>query len=227
MRIGNHIALAALATLGIALGSAANAAVIVDDSPDALGGSAGAIFGNQAGFQNFLVEFKLGSATGLTGMDIYTDANAIDQTTGQAFVALGKSATIRLRNDNSGTPSGTNLDEFTALVDAVDSTGTSSQSSMRRVHVDFSAINLSAGSYFIGLSGTNTNISWSSVITSPGIVNERLLTGENVTGTLDPTQNLPFRLEAADAVAAPEPATLAILGMGFAGLGVIRRRRKT
>jgi len=50
-----------------------------------------------------------------------------------------------------------------------------------------------------------------------------LLTGSN--GQVD-FNNIGFTGEVSDPSAAPEPATLALFGVGLAGLAVIRRRRR-
>jgi len=195
----------------------AQAAVIVDMSPDAIGAPApGFTASNVATQQNFLVEFTLASAAKLDGVDIYSD----DLNRGGS-VALGDSVVVKLRNDVAGAPAATNTYSFNSVISAIDSVGSSLNPSIQRFHADFSATPLAAGTYWIGLSGVNeigVNVQFG--FTAAPVW---LLHGDSLAHRL-PVATA-FRVDGvADTV--PEPGSLALLiaGSGLLGFGALRGR---
>ena len=137
--------------------SSVHATTIVDESPDTLGLPYNASWANQSSLTNFLMAFSLASATPLNGMDIYSASGLIN-----SINWLGVGVTIKLTSDGGGLPNIGSLQTFTSVVSVVDQDG-ASNSEMQRLHADFAEITLSPGNYWIGMSGTGTDIGWSSL----------------------------------------------------------------
>jgi hypothetical protein len=197
----------------------AQAAVIVDMSPDAIGApTPGFTASNIATAQNFLVEFTLASAAKLDGVDIYS---AFGNQGG--FVALGDSVVVKLRNDVAGAPAATNTYSFNSVISAIDSTGSSLNPSKQRLHADFSATLLAAGTYWIGLSGVN-EIGWN---IEYGLTAAPLwqLNGDILSFPFGASYTAAFRVDGV-AETVPEPGSLALLiaGSGLLGFGALRGR---
>jgi len=197
-----------------ALATSANAAIVVNRSVDTIGLTPGFTAANQP-FQNFLVRFTLGANTNLNGADIYSDfANGN---------LLGTSATIKFRLDNAGAPAATDVLNFAANINAVDNVGSSTQPTIKRLHVDFGALNFGPGTYWFGLSGTSSEIGWNLQFSSPGADPLYQLSFSNVVGPLSNTKAA-FNLYSA----APEPASWALMLVGFGAAGyAMRTRRRT
>lgn len=168
--------------------------------------------------QNFLTQIVLGSDATLGSMTIYTQGNLVN---------VGDSTTLRIRADASGFPSDTNLFE---VVTPIASLGTTSYDGIVTASVDFAPISLSAGTYWIGLSGTGdtsdlSDIGWSSFQNEDAIVSyQSQLNGETVAFTPG-IYTLAYSIGgflAPDAV--PEPATWEMMFLGFAALGVAVRK---
>jgi hypothetical protein len=89
---------------------------------------------------------------------------------------------------------------------------------------------LGTGDYWIVVEGANSSFNWflgSDVVPATGTA---LLTGNNASGwgVLDPTTVSgpgPFIGYGAEVTGIPEPTTIALLGVGLAGLGYSRRRK--
>jgi hypothetical protein len=189
----------AIAALGMMLSAQqSKAAVIIDDSPDALGGVEVDNWVNIADSQNFLVEITLTSGATIGGFDIYSVPG---------LPTLGQAVTIKIRDDAGGAPDSSNLYTIDSSVDAIDEVGTAIDNSMERVNASFAPITLAAGTYWIGMSGSDgAELGWSSVNVGP----ERPATPWQLAGdTLEanPAINaLAFRVDGPSS-AVPEPGT--------------------
>jgi hypothetical protein len=152
--------IAAMAALGMMFAAQlSNAAVIIDDSPDALGGVQVNTWANTSAGQNFLVQITLTSGATIGGFDIYSALG---------IPTLGQAVTIKVRDDIGGTPDSANLYTIDSSVDAIDEVGTSIDTSMERVNASFAPITLAAGTYWIGMSGSDlVELGWSSVDVGP------------------------------------------------------------
>jgi hypothetical protein len=204
-------ALGSLFTAGLIAAAAASSAgatsVLVDSSPV---GNNNGVWSNTTDGQNFLVQFTLGSAASISEFDIYT----FD------FLAHpGTSVTLRLRGDDGGTPGVSNLAEFATTLSNVSGSGPSTLAG-----ASFAPINLAAGTYWMGLSGTPDQLGWSSF---DGIAqNSYQLGGETL--QLSPFFGLAFRVvgNAGGNGAVPEPASWAMMVGGFGLIGAAMRRRQ-
>lgn len=187
----------------------AQAAILVDSSPT------GTYFGawaNTDSSQNFLVRFSLGSASTVTGFDIFTCCN---------FGASGVPVTVRIRADAGGSPSASNLFEFS---DTVTSSAVFDANSAVS-SVDFAGINLAAGTYWFGVSGNAVELSWTSYNnggpSNPGY--QFQLAGNSLShnpGIYD----LAYRVVGTAGGVVPEPATWGLLILGFGAVGGAMRR---
>jgi len=205
-------------------GTTAFAAVILDHSPDAVGGTQSPAYANNATGQNFGDDvFTISNSHTLSGMDLYV---------GSQWASLGQSVTIRIWADGGGTPS-TLLHDFTETISILDTDGIAGWvPTTRRAHVDFTpAITLNAGTYWIGMSGTNSELS---VYTTRGASGSPLLDGKvaQFSGTtyshMANIGDTAMRLYGDSFTAVPEPASIAMWGLaGGLGLVVARRRRKS
>jgi hypothetical protein len=142
--------------------------------------------------------------------------------------SLQTSSAIKIRNDVSGTPSNTNLYSIAATVAADDSVGSGS-SGLQRLAVNFSPIDLTAGTYWIGLSAATIyaagDIGWSSMLVGPlDSPDEFVLNGDHAT-TTNGTYDLAFILYG-DPITTPIPAALPLFATGLTGLGLLGWRRK-
>ncbi len=210
MKLKLAAALVAGATLAAGAASASILASVADNSFGA------GNWQNQGGDQNFLVQFTLASAAQVTGFDIDTV---------RQFGALGQPVIIRIRNDVAGEPAGGNLFEFS---DGISSRAAAANGQDILVGAQFDAISLAAGTYWIGMSGTDSELGWSSydygVLVSPDVVQ---LAGELPLTIHPPIRNLGFEVLGTMA-GVPEPASWILMLAGFLGAGAaIRGRRRT
>jgi hypothetical protein len=198
---------AAAAAVALAAASGASATILASVPAN---GSPGGDWSNFADFQNFLVQFTLAGAATVDGFDIYTDP---------AFGALGTDVTIRIRNDVAGNPDSSNLFEFTSTIDTLTTSG-----DQVFVGAHFGGLNLAAGTYWMGMSGTSSELGWESYHYGDDAPStQRQLSGETVVFTPG-VGTFGYAVEGANGV--PEPAAWAMMLLGFFGLGgVVRARR--
>ena len=195
------------------IANAASAGIVVDVSPDVIGQSQSFVALNTTGGQNFLVEFTLASATTLTGIDIYSSC----------CPSLGDAVTVKIRNDNGGVPDTSNLFSYLTMISVIDSAGALTSVPNTRRHADFTATALAAGTYWIGLSGAS-QIGWSTFGTnSPA--SQWQLQGDNLQ-VVPQIGRFAFRLSDDAVPGIPEPATWAMMIIGFGAAGSVIRRRK-
>jgi PEP-CTERM motif len=213
-----------MAAAAIGLTSPANAALIINQSPDATGLAYTFTAANTATSQNWLMRITLTAATTLNGIDIYSDCRAF----GCGSPSLGTAAIVKIRNDVGGIPDGANLFTFSTLISAIDSVGSTARPALERVHADFAGASLAAGSYWIGLSGDGTELGQNLNLGIPSSI--AILGGDSATVAPWSTAFNVYDNSLTGAI--PEPASwaLMILGFGLVG-GALRsaneRRRKS
>ena len=211
-----------LATASVALSSSAQAALIIDQSPDVIGLTAAVPYSNIATGQNWLMKITLASATTLDGIDIYSGCRAWG-----CFpdVGIGTNAIVKIRNDSGGAPASFNLFSLGTMISAIDSDGSAARPLLERVHADFSATTLAAGDYWIGLSGDAVDIGVSQRSgASSGLYQ---LAGDSLASNFSAYSN-PYRIYG-DVLAGPipEPSSWALTIAGFGLVGGAMRRRRT
>lgn len=201
------------------LATTANAAVVIDHSVDTINMRPGNLVSNVSTSQNFLTKFTLAANTTLTGADIYSEWPRLEN-------VLGRSATIKFRLDNGGVPMATDHLNFSANISAVDNLGSTTLPMVKRLHVDFGAKKLAAGTYWFGMSGTTQEIGLSLEHFVPG-ANPLYLGDKNNFSRIQADTKMAFNLYGSTA-GVPEPASWALMLFGFGAVGFsLRSNRRT
>ena len=182
--------------------------------------------------QNILTQITLTSAQTLNGFDTFSRLYGKPAFPINLARPIGTAVTLKIRADVGGRPADTNLFRLLSTITETSAVFPDVTSSHMRLHADFAATTLAAGTYWIGMSGTNTNLSWLYSYTTPRPDQTYTLVGERVNVSLGTTGSSNFRVHGFDAVVAPpagavpEPATWALMigGFGLAGSALRRRR---
>lgn len=209
MTFGKRASLIGLLAASL-VGGAAHADVVAGNSPT---GSIYGAWSNESSGQNFLVRFTLAADTTLTGFDLFTAGG---------FAGIGTDVKVKIRLDGGGgAPSAANLYEFNDTIDAKAAfDGFSDISS-----VYFSGPTLAAGTYWMGVSGLNEELSWTSYDnggpTSPA--GQMQLWGDNAT-LVPGIRSLAYQVHGEAPTHVPEPTSWALAAVALAGLGISRRR---
>jgi PEP-CTERM motif len=199
---------------------AAQAAILVDQSPDTIGFNQNSLAANIASSQNFLIKFNVGAATTLTGFDIYSSCNSF----GCPPISAGAPVVVKFTADLAGAPDFANILSFATTLTAVDSFGSTANPAVLRLHADVT-LPVAAGDYWFGISGDNIEIGLSlgDPLNSP----IWLLTGNS--GQFDGSSFIgaAYNVYAGASGGVPEPASWAMLIAGFGLTGAAMRRRRT
>jgi len=199
----------------LALTNLANAAIIFDTSPGNTGQTALTNLSNISNSQNFATRFTIGTDVNLTGMDSYSTAN---------FAAPGQPVRVRIWEDNAGSI-GTINTQINSTIDTTDVVGCGTQVDCERRFALFD-LSLSAGSYWVGMSGVSFQLAVYSASLSgidTALLNDLTVATPNF--TIDPFLRLHGN---ATLQPVPIPAALPLfLGAlaGLGGLGFMKRRK--
>ena len=183
--------------------------------------------------QNILVQITLASAMTLNGFDTFSRRYGKPAFPVNLARPIGTDVTLKIRADVGGRPADTNLFRLSSVISETSGVFPSVTSEHMRLHADFAETTLAAGVYWIGMSGTNTNLSWLMSGPAPGLNHTYNLFGERVNADISGIGTSNFRVSGFAASPSPgvggvpEPATWAMLISGFALVGGLARRRRS
>lgn len=181
--------------------------------------------------QNILTRFTIGSAMTLNGIDIFTATYGNPNIPGNLARPIGTPVTIKIRADAGGRPSDTNLVRLLSTINETSAVFPDITARHMRIHANFTDTMLAPGTYWIGMSGTNISVNWMHFYDASRADETYNLFGERVNFKLSPDFSASFRLHGFETVAlptsgaVPEPASWAILVIGFGMTGAVARRR--
>ena len=193
------------------------AGIIVDFSPDTTAAPLG-----QSGWANNYPsqiiggQFTLATDTTLTGGSIFS---------GSTWGFVGNSARFMIFSDLTGTPASSPLFDIVALLDVVDTSFTTTETGLTRKHVSITDTFLAAGSYWFSMPGNGVGIGQASTTNAGGYDDGVFRYGSTNLVNSAALGDMYFQLEGT-AASVPEPATLALIGFGLAGIYGQQRRKK-
>jgi len=195
--------------------------IVWDWSPQTTGGTVTSnSWGNYSSGQHFAEHVSFSAVTDITGMDIYS---VYDSPNG-----VGSSVLITIWADSSGLP-GSVLGQFSVAISEVDALGAITGNT--RKHADFAGFMMLANTpYWIGMTsgpGAFISLGQTALLNVAGGDSRMAQFNNNSFQSLTNRRvgDMAFRLYGNQNGAVPEPATLALLGFGLAGVGYQRRNR--
>jgi hypothetical protein len=214
MKAIKQTALAVL--LAAAITPAFASPIVLDHSPQALAtGVTTNNYSNTFGGQYFAQAFSLSDSMVLNGVDMYSAS---------AWGSVGSAVKVTFWA-NDGIAPASMLAQFSVALTAVDSDGATGGNA--RKHADFDSFTAQAGTiYWLSVAGDANELAQTAMNYS-GSMPMLVMRGDGSSTNFGNYQ-MPFRLygELQAASDVPEPASLALFGLGMAGLACLRRKRQ-